>query len=62
MQAKMTHRNRRSARRTVSGQAVVEYVIMLIMLILIALGVLSFSYYFFIYGERMTDSVSIEYP
>ena len=34
----------------------------LIMLILIALGVLSFSYYFFIYGERMTDSVSIEYP
>ena len=62
MQAKMKHRNRISARRTVSGQAVVEYVIMLIMLILIALGVLSFSYYFFIYGERMTDSVSIEYP
>ena len=58
----MTHRNRRSALRTVSGQAVVEYVIMLIMLILIALGVLSFSYYFFIYGERVTDSVSIEYP
>lgn len=40
----------------------VEYVIMMILLILIALGVLSFSYYFFIYGERMTDSVSIEYP
>ena len=58
----MTHRNRISVRRSFSGQAVVEYVIMLIMLMLIALGVLSFSYYFFIYGERVTDTVSIEYP
>ena len=40
-----------------SGQVIVEYVIMLI-----ALGVLGFSYYFNLYGERMTDSVSIEYP
>ena len=27
-----------------------------------ALGVLGFSYYYNLFGERMTDSVSIEYP
>ncbi|MBQ4335998.1 MAG: pilus assembly protein [Lentisphaeria bacterium] len=45
-----------------SGQVIVEYVIMLVIILLIALGVLGFSYYFNLYGERMTDSVSIEYP
>lgn len=49
-------------RKKVAGQALTEYVIMLVMLLLIALGVLGFSYYFNLFGERMTDSVSIEYP
>ena len=49
-------------RKKIAGQALTEYVIMLVMLLLIALGVLGFSYYFNLFGERMTDSVSIEYP
>ena len=54
--------HRKSAFRKISGQVIVEYVIMLVIILLIALGVLGFSYYFNLYGERMTDSVSIEYP
>jgi hypothetical protein len=54
--------NRQNAFRKASGQAVVEYVIMLVLLLLIAMCVLGFSYAFNVYGGRMTDSVSIEYP
>ena len=55
-------KNREIAFRRESGQAVVEYVIMLVLLLLIAMCVLGFAYAFNIYGGRMTDSVSIEYP
>ena len=54
--------NKKSAFCKASGQVVTEYVIMLALLLLITMGVLGFSYFFNIYGERTTDSVSIEYP
>ena len=54
--------NKRKTRNKASGQVMTEYVIMLVLLLLITLGVLGFSYFFNIYGERTTDSVSIEYP
>lgn len=54
--------NRKKAMRKASGQVVTEYVIMLVAILLITLCVLGFSYIFNIYGGRMADSVSIEYP
>ena len=49
-------------RKKAAGQVLTEYIIMLVLLLLITMGVLGFSYYFNLFGERMTDSVSIEYP
>mgnify|MGYP003319581590 CR=1 FL=1 len=59
---KVSSGNRKKVFCKASGQVLVEYVIMLTMLLLIAVGVLGLSYYFNLFGERMTDSVSIEYP
>lgn len=59
---KVNSGNRKKFFGKAAGQVLVEYVIMLTMLLLIAVGVLGLSYYFDLFGERMTDSVSIEYP
>ena len=55
-------KNSKNAFHKASGQAMTEYVIMLVLLLLITLCVLGFAYSFNVYGGRVTDSVSIEYP
>ncbi len=54
--------NKKNVYRRAAGQVLTEYVIMLVILLLIAMCVFGFSYFFNIYGERMTDTVSVEYP
>jgi len=54
--------NSTAVRSRQRGQVIAEYVIMMVVLIIVTLAVLSFSFFFSLYGERMVDSVSIEYP
>ncbi len=55
-------RRKRKRSCAASGQVISEYVIMLVFLAIIAIALVSLSYYFSLYGGRMVDMVSIEYP
>jgi len=54
--------NSTAVRSRQRGQVIAEYVIMMVVLIIVTLAVLSFSFFFSLYGQRMVDSVSTEYP
>lgn len=53
---------KRNRSRAASGQVIGEYVIMMVFFAIIAIVMVSLSYYFSLYGGRMVDLVSIEYP
>lgn len=55
-------RTKQRARKTESGQVLTEYVIVLVMFALLAVSSLVLAHYFSLYGGRMVDYVSIEYP
>lgn len=44
------------------GQVLSEYVIALVMFTLIALILLTFTYFFSLHGGRLIDFIGIEYP
>ena len=49
-------------KKSESGQAILEFAIMALLLILLAGAVLWFGYFFGLFGDRVADAVSMEYP
>ncbi len=53
---------KRGNRRRETGQAILEYVMMLVLFAILTFSLVSLGYYFSLYGGRQVDLVSIEYP
>ena len=45
-----------------SGQALLEFAIMAVLLILLTAALLWFGYFFGLFGNRIADAVGMEYP